>query len=230
MIDAFSILMALTLLVAGLFLCRDHVRFLKSSYSMNGKVVSIQHVFLSALSGEQPPKNTSMVESGFYPVIEYYLKGGAVSFTAIDPDASGRFHVGEDVKLRVIKTRRKENRSCRNAFILSAMLAAMCFSLMLDMWLSGIGSVQRVFVASGVMATCLAILVAYARDCDEHGSRSVMRTPGGKLQLSLFEPTAFQKWGKSQRDARQRSKIRNKQMVGLTCVFSAAFMVAMTVS
>ena len=222
--------MALTLMVAGLFLCRDHVRFLRSSYAINGRVVSIQHVFLSSLSGELKPDQHRYVENGFYPVVEYYLKGGPVSFTAIDSDASGRFHVGEDVKLRVIKTRRKENRSCRNALVLGAMLAVTCFALVMDMLLSGIGSVYRVFLASGVMAICLAILVAYARDCDEYGSRGVSRSQGGKLQLCLFEPAAFQNWGKSLRDPAQRSKIRNKQMFGITCVFSAVFMMAMTVS
>lgn len=231
MIDAFTLFMALTLVVAGLFLCRDHVRFLRSNYSLNGRVVSIQQVFLSSLSGGQQDSQVNYVENGFYPVIEYSLKGQPVRFTAIDPNASGRFHVGEDVRLRMFRSRRKENRQCRTALTLGLMLLLMCLALVLDMaFLELDFSTRSIFVASGVMAICLAILVSYARDCDEQSSRGVTRSQGGKLQLCLFEPAAFQNWSKTTRDPKQRNRIRNKQVFGATCVFSAMFMLALSVS
>ena len=231
MIDVLMIYMALTLSVAGCLLFRDHVRFLRGTYFISGSVISVQPVFISRLSGDDfSAVESGFVKNGFYPVIEYSTRGGNICFTAIDPAADGRFHVGDQVKLRISKTRRKENRACKTAMMLVAMLCALLGALLYDLATSMVElEMENIFLASGVIAIGLAILVSYVRDRDENDRHEVTRTQGGKTQLCLFEPTAFKNWSTTSRDRVQINKIRSKQFFGATCFCSAMLMVAMAV-
>lgn len=222
MIDILMLYMALTLSVAGFFLFRDHVRFLRCTHSVRGKVSSIQHVFISQL--------TRADDQELYPVIEYAAKGGAIKFTAIDPDVDGSFHVGDNVNLRFTKTRRKQSRACKTAVALTMMLLALAAILLSDMAFNTIEfTMENIFLASGVIAICLAALVSYVRDCDETLAHGFTRTAGGEAQLCLFEPAAYKNWASSYKDHKQINKIRSKQFFGATCFCSAMLMVAMTV-
>ena len=123
MIDAFTFFMGLTLAVTGWFLCRDYARFLGASYFLKGRVTSIQQVFVApSLRDAREGRPQPVVSDGFYPVIEYTSPTGAISFTAIDRSTSGRFHVGDEVRLRVSKTRRKQNRVCKSFSMLALSL------------------------------------------------------------------------------------------------------------
>ncbi len=225
--DAFTLTMAATLAVAGWFLVRDYARFLRSTYAMRGKVTSIQQVFVSRapLNREGAPAE-SFVKNGFYPVIEYATKTGPVSFTAIDSNASGRFHVGDKVSLKISKTRRKETRMCRTFSVLVMMLAILCMTLVGIALFSAVkASAAQIVLASIVISVCLSILVLYVRGQDENCMHDLTRTESGYAQLCLFEPTAFRHWKSALRDPAQRYKIRSSQFFGATCMGSALVMV-----
>ena len=129
--DAFSFLMSITLATAGLFLIRDYASLLKGSYAMVGRVKAIQQVFRILPENEEEARKI-YVSNGFYPVIEYEADGQLVSFTAIDRQASGQLHVGDTVKLRVTKSRRRADRRNNVATLLVSLLSALCLGLTLD--------------------------------------------------------------------------------------------------
>lgn len=227
--DAFSFLMSITLATAGLFLVRDYARFLKGSYSMAGRVKAIQQVFRILPESEDDARKV-FVTNGFYPVIEYESDGLLVSFTAIDQQASGQLHVGDAVRLRVTKSRRRSNRRNKVATTLVSLLSILCLGLALDAAISEIHlSITQVVLASTTVAICLAILVLYVRDKDDYYIHDVVRTRGGHVQLCLFEPTAFQKWQSALRDPNQAFKIRSSQAFGATCMGAAMIMLAVAI-
>jgi len=220
--DVFTLTMSLTLAVAGLFLCRDYARFLRGAYAVSGRVTSIQQVFVSRPESTECKISKSHVENGYYPVIEYRSPGGAISFTAIDRSASGRFHVGDDIKLLINKTRRQESRICKTVIVLISMLVLLCLDMSAAALISGIYlSAGQIYLASFVITVSLAILVLYARDQDERGTHQLTRVDGNCAQLCLCEPAAFKNWAFSVRDPVQASKIRSSQLFGATCMCSA---------
>jgi len=224
--DAFTLTMAATLAVAGWFLTRDYARFLRGTYAMRGRVTSIQQVFVSRMdTHEKGDIASQIVKNGFYPVIEYPAPGGAISFTAIDVNASGRFHVGDEVCLKVSKTRRKETRICGTFSVLMLMLGLLVLGLLGLAIFSGFNaSASQIVLASIVLSVCLSISVLYIRDQDENCKHDLTRTESGYTQLCLFEPTAFSKWKSALRDPVQRNKIRSSQVCGATCMGSAVVM------
>lgn len=227
--DAFSFLMSITLATAGLFLARDYARFLKGSYAMAGRVKAIQQVFRVLSENEEEAQKT-YVPNGFYPVIEYEADGVLVSFTAIDRNASAQLHVGDTVQLRITKSRRRANRGNSVATLLVTLLSALCLGLTLDALLSQVHlSITQVVLASLTVAISLAVLVVYVRDKDDYYIDNVIRTSGGHIQLSLFEPTAFQKWQSALRDPNQNLKIRSSQAFGATCMCAAMVMLAVAI-
>ena len=220
--DAFTFIIGLTLAVAGVFLYRDYARFLRGAYVKQGKVVSIQQVFCTQLSSETTSNHQPFVKNGFYPIIEYPQDGGAIRFSAIDQNASGNFHVGDQVRLRIIKTRRKSNRTCKTVIALVSMLGLLGIGMLSSAIISSIHiSVGQVFLASVVIAASLAILVLYIRDQDQHCIHDLIYTRSGLTQLYLAEPTAFKNWKSATNDPVQRSKIRSSQFFGATCMGSA---------
>jgi len=228
--DAFALLIGLTLAIAGVFLYKDYAHFLRGAYAKQGKVVSIQQVFTNNLHSEPINKKKSFVENGFYPVIEYLIKGEAVQFTAIDHNNSGNFHVGDQVKLKIIKTRRKESRLCKTAIALVSMI----FILGAGIVFAGLAStvqvtIGQIFLSSLVIAICLAILVLYIKDQDEHFIQDLTQTKSGRTQICLTEPTAFRNWKSAFCDPVQRNKIRGSQFCGATFMCSAMFMLALAV-
>ncbi len=227
--DAFTFIIGLTLAIAGVFLYRDYASFLRGTYAKYGRVVSIQQVFSTPMSvdAETDPSAKSFVTNGFYPVIEYPNEGGKVRFTAIDQQASGNFHVGDPVKLRIIKTRRQCNRTCKSFIALAAMITLLALSMLFAALTSSFSiSVSQVLLASLVITASLSILILYIRDQDQHYLHEISHTRGGRTQLFLCEPTAFGKWKSALRDPVQRYRIRSTQFFGATFIGSSAVMLA----
>lgn len=225
--------MALTLAVTGWFLCRDYARFLRTSYTMRAKVTSMQQVFvprgeieLEVAEKTQEP----FLKNGFYPVIEYRTPNGPVSFTAIDASASGRFHVGDELRLRVSTTRRKHARMCKSFSLLVLSLVVLAMGLLGSAVFADFAlSYAQIVAASFVIALGLAILVLYLRDRDENCIHEMTRTEGGRSQLCLFEPAAFHHWKSTFRDRQQRYKIRSSQIFGSACFGFAMLTLALAI-
>jgi len=226
----FTVVMGLTLAVAGVFLYRDYVRCLRGVHSVFGKVTSIQQVFIHQRTGTMGRSRNPFVKDGFYPVIEYKTPQGLVKFTAIDRNISGCFHVGDKLKLRVTKSRRRQNRSCKTFAVLVALVVALCASLALAAMFSEFRlATSQVLLASFVIAFCFSVLVVYVKDQDAHGEHEFTRSELGHAQICLFEPTAFGKWKTSLRDPAQLSKIRSTQFFGAVSLSSACVMLALAV-
>ncbi len=226
LIEALTILTSLTLAVTGIFLFKDYANFLNGTYAKRGKVVSIQSTF---------PKlsNTSktFIAEGFYPIIEYIHEGQAVRFTAIDHLASAKLHVGDKVQLRIIKTRRKENRACKCLIILVSLITILGCTLF-SAALSGNTqlSISQIFLGSFVIALSLAILALYFSDQDQHFVNDLKETKRGYTQLFLAEPTAYRKWKTSFGDPTQRFKIQGSKLCGATFIGSAMAILTSTIT
>jgi hypothetical protein len=226
--DAFTLIMGLTLAVVGIFLYRNYASFLRGVYAKHARVISIQQVFTSSLDLK---KNTSnYVENGFYPVIEYFTEGEPVRFTAIDPHVAGNLHVGDEVKLRVLKTRRSKNRVCKTVLVLISMLFLLGFDLFISAFLAEAPlPLGQVCLASVIIAASLSTLVLYLKDQDELYEDGLTSTKGGRAQLFLAEPAAFKNWTSALTDPAQRYKIRSTQLFGATCMGSSLVMIALAV-
>lgn len=225
--DIFIFVIGLTLAAASVFLTKDYVRFLLGAYSVRGKVVSIQQVFVPCV-----PQNSEVpyVKNGFYPVVEYLSEAGPVIFTVIDPATSGRFHVGDRVGLKVAKTRRRQRRNSKSISILllAQLLLAACL-LSAALFSSFELSTIKIVLASAVLALCLTILILYTRDQDAQGINDFGHSRFGCPQLCLFEPTACDKWQNAWMDKRQQLKIRGSRVFGAFCMMLAGvlFVLAM---
>lgn len=229
--DAFTLIISLTVAVAGFFLYRDYSRFLHGTYAKHGKVVSIHQVFSNYLyQTKNNGNNSPYVKSGFYPVIEYPLDGEPVRFTAIDHLASGNFHVGDKVKLRIITTRRKHSRTCKTLVALISMISILGLSLIGAALISSIAiSLGQILLSSCVIAASLAILILYQRDQDQHYIHELSRTKSGKAQLFIPEPAAFRNWTSALSDPAQKAKIRSSQLCGATCIGIAFIMLSLAI-
>lgn len=218
--DAISYIIGLTVAVTGFFLYRDYTRFLRGAYAKYGKVVSIHQVFANTLGYDDNNQTSEpYVKNGFYPVIEYPLEGGPVRFTAIDQLASGNFHVGDKVKLRIIKTRRKHSRTCKTLVALISMISLLALSMVGAALIPGIHiSFGQILLSSLVIAVSLSILILYQRDQEQHYVHNLGHTKSGRAQLYLPEPAAFKNWTSSLSDPAQRIKIRSSQFCGATCI------------
>lgn len=234
MIELLTILISLTLAVTGVFLYRDYARFLKGAYIKRSKVVSIQPTFFSSklssanqyntlshsssLDQSSQPK-TAYVAEGFYPIIEYSLDGEAVRFTSIDHLACAQLHVGDNVQLRFIKTRRKSNRACKTLLALITSIFVLGLTLVATGMNTGISlSLTQIFLGSFVIALSLSILGFYLRDQDQHFLHGLTQTKKGYTQLFLAEPTAFKKWHATFRDPAQRLKIHSSKLCGASFI------------
>lgn len=226
--DAFTLIISITVAVAGFFLYRDYSRFLRGTYAKYGKVVSIHQVFSNCLyQAENTNQAKPYVKNGFYPVIEYPLDGQAVRFTAIDHLASGTFHVGDKVKLRIITTRRKHSRTCKTLVALISMISILGLSMVAAALTSSISiSLGQILLSSAVIAASLSILILYQRDQDQHYVHELERTKSGRAQLYIPEPAAFRNWSAALSDPAQRIKIRSSQVCGVTFIGSALIMLS----
>lgn len=229
MIEALTILMSLTLAVTGFFLYRDYAGFLKGAYAKRGKVVSVQPVF-PKLTNPNNNHSKPFVPEGFYPVIEYQHAGEAVQFTAIDHLASAKLHVGDKIQLRIIKTRRKENRACKSLITLITLILALGITL-ISAAISGSVSLSltQIFLGSLIVALSLTILALYFSDRDQYFLHDLKETKRGYTQLFLAEPTAYKKWHSSFRDPVQRFKIQGSRFCGVTFIGSAVAILSSTV-
>lgn len=215
--------MGLTLACAGIFLLRDYVHSLVCKHVLHANVVSIQQVFTPQLmaAGKQP---RPYVPDGFYPIIEYQSEGSPIRFTAIDSATSGRFHVGDRIKLRITQSRRKNARKSRSL----AALLLLCFMLAGLMIYAAVSSDHRMSIfeisgASVVLAIGLTMMIIHTRELDERALDSLVDSGKAYTQFSLHEPTAFGKWRVAAADRRQHLKIRSaKAFAG--CCFTAASM------
>lgn len=222
---AFTFVMGLTLAVAGIFLFRNYAQFLRGAYAKPARVVSIQQVFSSC--SHLPSDITRFVKNGFYPVVEYYSKGESVRFTAIDQGVSGNFHVGDELKLRVIKTGRSKNRMCKTGCVLVSLLMFLALSIGGAALASSTDDLLGpIFSASFIIAICLAILVFYMKDQDERCVHNLSTTKNGRTQLFLVEPAAYKNWTTALTDPVQRYKIRSTQFIGMACLGTAMVMLA----
>lgn len=227
--DAFVFVMGLTLLAAGLFLFRDYVQFLAGVHTLPAKVVSIQQVFLPGLSSETDAPGGRFVSNGFYPIVEYHSETGPISFTAIDKAISGRFHVGDKLRLRISKTRRSCHRHCKSITALLSLLLVLCVCLFAAALETGAQlSAFKIIGASVVIALCFATLILYTREQDEQGNHRfrAASAASGPAQLCLCEPTAFEKWKGTWQDHRQKTRIRGAQAFGAMCLTSACALLA----
>lgn len=224
--DFFILIIGMTLASAGVFLFRDYVGFLLGVHSLSGKVISIQQVFVH---GRQHQRGQPFVGDGFYPVVEYQSESGPLAFTAIDPSTSGRFHVGDSIKLNVAKSRRSERRMSRTTRTLIVLLLSLLACLVAAPMLASFElSPMKIILASVVLAFCFAMLIVYVRDLDEQGLNDYAHSRSGRPRLCLFEPTAFCKWSDCWMDRRQQMKIRNSQIFGVFCVLLACVLVVLS--
>ncbi len=229
MIEALTILISLTLAVTGVFLCRDYARFLKSAYAKRGKVVSIQSTYSNQINSPLP--SSKFVTEGFYPIIEYIHDGQAVRFTAIDHLASAKLHLGDKVQLRIIKTRRKENRACKSLVAIVSLITILAITLITAAASGNTTlSLPQILLGSFVIALSLAILALYFSDQDQHFAHDLKETKRGYTQLFLAEPTAYTKWQSSLRDPVQRIKIQGSRLCGATFIGSAMAILSSTLS
>lgn len=218
--DAFTLILSLTLAVVGVFLYRNYASFLRGVYAKHARVISIQQVFSSRIGLQT--KTSNFVKNGFYPVIEYRSGNESVSFTAIDQHVSGNFHVGDEVKLRVLKTRRSKNRVCKTIVVLVSMLFLLGFNLFVSAFLSDAPlSLGQVYLASIIIGVSLLILVLYLKDQDALKERGLTSTRSGRAQLCLAEPAAFKNWTSAFTDPVQRYKIRSTQFFGAICMLTS---------
>ena len=213
----------MTLAVTGVFLYRDYARFLKGAYLKRGRVVSVQAAFYNFTNPRyNDSTNQTNIPVAYHPVIEYFHDGEAIQFTAIDHLASARLHVGDKVQLRIIKTRRKSNRTCLTLLTLISLIALLGLTLLTAAIQGGTAlSLQQIFLGSFVIGLSLATLALYLSDQDQHFVDDLKQTKRGYTQLSLAEPTAFKKWQSSLRDPAQRFKIKSSQLCGATFIGSA---------
>lgn len=226
--DVFTLIMALTLAVVGIFLCRNYASFLRGAYAKHARVISIQQVFTSSLN--LTTKASTYVKNGFYPVIEYQNNGEPVRFTAIDQYVSGNFHVGDELKLRILKTRRSKNRACKTVLVLVSMLCLLGVDLFIYAFMSEAAiSLAQVFFASVIIAASLATLVLYLKDQDELYEKGLKSTKSGRAQLCLAEPAAFKNWTSALTDPAQRYKIRSTQFFGATCMCSSLLLLVIAI-
>lgn len=229
LIEALTILISLTLAVTGVFLYRDYASFLKGAYAKRGRVVSIQAAFPKQLYSNST--STSFVSEGFYPIIEYNHEGQAVRFTAIDHLASAKLHVGDKVQLRIIKTRRKENRACKSLIALVGLITILGITLFAAAVIGNTNlSLTQIFLGSFVIALSLAILALYFSDQDQHFLHDLKETKRGYTQLFLAEPTAYKKWQSSFRDPVQRIKIQSSKLCGATFIGSSMAVLSSIIS
>jgi hypothetical protein len=222
--------MSLTLALTGVFLYRDYASFLKGAYAIRGKVVSIQAAFSSHIPDTNTPAK-SFVSEGFYPVIEYIHEGQAVQFTAIDHLASAKLHVGDKIQLRIIKTRRKENRVCKSLIALVSLISILGITLF-SAAVAGTTplTLTQIFLGSFIVALSLTILAIYFSDQDQHFLHDLKETKRGYTQLFLAEPTAYKKWQSSFRDPVQRIKIQGSRLCGATFIGSAMVILSTIIS
>lgn len=230
MIETLTILMSLTLAVTGVFLYRDYASFLKGAYVKHGKVVSIQAAFSNHIRTPEILAK-SFVPEGFYPVIEYKHEGQAVRFTAIDHLASAKLHVGDNIQLRIIKTRRKENRACKTLIALVSLIAILGATLF-SAAITGNASLSlaQIVIGSFITALSLTILALYFSGQDQHFLHDLKETKRGYTQLFLAEPTAYKKWQSSFRDPVQRFKVQGSRCCGATFFGSAMLVLGSTLS
>lgn len=225
LIDVYNVVIALTLAVTGILLVRDYARFLTGVHSIKASVTSIQQVFLP------PPTETSsyvnrFVVDGYYPVVQYNTESGPVSFTVTDQEASGRFHIGDRIRLRVTKTRRKENRVCKSFTLLGSLLCLLIAGLLASAFVEGIQlNAAQIVVASFVLAFCLLVIARFKRDQEDFHSLDMMQSQTGLTQLCLSEPTAFKYWRTTMMDRSQLNKVRSSQFFGFACFGAAAVVV-----
>lgn len=226
MIETLTILMSLTLAVTGVFLYRDYASFLKGAYVKHGKVVSIQAAFSNHIATTK-----SFVPEGFYPVIEYMYEGQAVRFTSIDHLASAKLHIGDNIQLRIIRTRRKENRACKSLIALVSLISILGATLFSAAITGNTSlSLAQIVIGSFIIALSLAILALYFSDQDQHFLHDLKETKGGYTQLFLAEPTAYKKWQSSFRDPVQRFKVQGSRCCGATFFGSAMLVLGSTLS
>jgi len=226
--DAFTLIMGLTLAVVGIFLYRNYARFLRGAYAKHARVISIQQVFSSNINLQT--NASSYVKNGFYPVIEYCADGEPVRFTSIDQHVSGNFHVGDEVNLRVLKTRRSKNRVCKTVVVLISMLFLLGFDLFISAFMAEAPiSLGQVCLASIIIAASMSTLVLYLKDQDELYEHGLTSTKSGRTQLCLAEPAAFKNWTSALVDPAQRYKIRSTQFFGATCMGSSLILLVVAI-
>tara|TARA_R110002167_G_scaffold137107_2_gene323967 strand:+ start:588 stop:1277 length:690 start_codon:yes stop_codon:yes gene_type:complete len=222
--------MSLTLAVTGVFLYRDYASFLKGAYVKHGKVVSIQAAFSSHVVANNSPSR-SFVPEGFYPIIEYMYEGQAVRFTALDHLASAKLHVGDNIQLRIITTRRKENRACKSLIALVSLISIFGITLFAAAITGNAPlSLAQICLGSLIIALSLTILALYFSDQDQRFMHDLKETKRGYTQLALAEPTAYKKWQSSFRDPVQRFKIQGSRCCGATFIGSAMVVLGSTFS
>lgn len=217
--DSFSLAIGITLGVLGLFLMRDFAGALIGLHVLRGSVRSVQQLTHSILKSADQPH---YVAEGFYPIIEYPLDGKPVQFTAICQGVSGKFHVGDNVKLRFMKTRRSVNRWGKGVFALIGASAALGATMIYAAVSSGFAlSISQIFLASVVLALALFALVMFLRGQDENCVSGLKEGQNGVSEICLSEPTAFNKWKEATIDRRTIKRLRSTQVCGITCMLSA---------
>jgi hypothetical protein len=229
LIEILTVLISLTLAVTGVFLYRDYAQFLKGAYVKRGKVVSVQATFSNITYTGNDARPLAPVS--YHPIIEYMHEGEAIRFTAIDHLASARLHVGDNVQLRIIKTRRKSNRICKTLVTLISLISVLGLTLLAAAVNGGTTlSLHQIFLGSFVIGLSLAILALYLSDQDQLFVDDLKQTKRGYTQLFLAEPTAYKKWQSSLRDPAQRFKIQGSKLCGATFIGSAIAILSLSFS
>jgi hypothetical protein len=218
--DVFVLVMGLTLFTAGWFIFWDYVRFLYSSYSVKGRVVSFTSPYL--LGGSA--RRTRRTASGMYPIIEYLWAGQLTRFTSLDHAGAEQLQVGDIVNVCVSRSRRQRSRLGKGSIFLMIMLAALCVVLLSGALLVNIQlNVVHIILASCILALSLSFIVLYLRNQDETHSGLVRRM--NPFSVFLSEPSSFCHWSEMTQDRFQRRRILGFRMVGAACFTAGVAMI-----
>jgi len=231
--DVFALVMGVTLVCVGWFLSGDFRRFLAGSYNIPAKVVSVAQAYMP--SGNMLPSRRStdsVINYGsYYPVCEYRQSGEQVRFTAIGEHVGNLYQIGDQLRLKVSRSRRAHGRICKGAQIL---LAVLSLSALMLLGSPAFGffhlTMAHICLASVVLTLAFVVFLMYVRERDECDALTSVVSPANKYVLCLREPTAFSHWGVLNSDAVQRRRMFSARLfggllmsVGIVIVAAAGF-------
>lgn len=201
--DVFILVMGGTLATAGWFLIRDYTRFLASGYTVRGEIVGL----------ERAPT------SQFFPVIRYAHRNELITFTAIDTQLSRSYQMGDEIPLRVSRSRRHRERLCKSSKLLILMLLLLAVTLSTKALLpSLIENIIEICVASLILTFGVVLMVPYCREQDGDDS---MRNFGGMTGRQIFrlsEPAACSHWEQLLDNIGQKRRIATVRLFGIACL------------
>lgn len=215
--DVFALVMGLTLVCVGWFLSGDFRKFLAGSYHIPAKVVSVAQAYVPAgrYLSSRTLSDAPIVYGSFYPVCEYREKGELIRFTAIGEQLGNLYQIGDQLKLKISRSRRTQGRVCNGARVLLFVLSGAAL-LLLGSPAFGLFrlTMAHICLASIVLTLAFGVFLMYVRERDQCEGGSSMVSASNKYELYLREPTAFVHWRELLQDAGQRRRMMGARVFG----------------